>query len=102
MNQKEVESNPNYSYKAFLSAVLKHGSDAKNSHLTAAKLINDDMEEEHVANFSGSQAAKMKARAALLAGSKTLDMIGRPMTPLFSRGQYLIPGLNLRIEFEFN
>ena len=102
MNQKEVESNPNYSYKAFLSAVLNHGSDAKSSHLTAAKWINDDMEEEHVANFSGSQTAKMKARAALLAGSKTLDMIGRPITPLFSQGQYLIPGLNLRIEFEFN
>ena len=85
MNQKEVESNPNYSYKAFLSVVLNHGSDAKNSHLTAAKWINDDMEEEHVANFSGSQTAKMKARAALLAGIKTLDMIGQPMTPLFSQ-----------------
>ena len=102
MNQKEIESNPNYDYKAFLSTVLNHGSDAKNSHLTTAKWINDDMEEEHAANFSGPQTAKMKARAALLAGSKTLDMIGRPITPLFSQGQYLIPGINLRIEFEFN
>ena len=102
MNQKEIENNPNYNYKAFLSTILNHGSDAKNSHLTTAKWINDGMEEEHVANFSGSQTTKMKARAALLAGSKTLDMIGRPITPLFSQGQYLIPGLNLRIEFEFN
>ena len=102
MNQKEIESNPNYAYKAYLSTILNHGSDAKNSHLLAAKWINDDMEEEHAANFSGSQTAKMKARAAVLAGSKTLDMIGRPITPLFSQGQYLIPGLNLRIEIEFN
>ena len=38
----------------------------------------------------------------MLAGSKTIDMIGRQITPLFSQGQCLIPGLNLRIKIEFN
>lgn len=102
MNQKEIESNPNYSYKAYLSTILNHGNEAKESHLMTAKWLADGMEEEHSANFSGPQTQKMKARAAALKGSKTIDMVGRPITPLFSQGQYLIPGLNIRIEIEFN
>lgn len=102
INQQEVENNANYAHKAFLTTILNYGQDAKNTHLSTSKWINDDMYEEHTANFSGDQTAKMVARASKLAGSKTLDMIGRPITPLFMQTQYLVPGLNVRIEIEFH
>ena len=101
-NQHEVENNVNYAHKAFLTTILNFGSDAKHSHLSTVKWIDDGMHEEHCANLSAQQKALMKARASKLAGSKIIDMIGRPITPLFTQGKYLIPGLNIRIEIEFH
>lgn len=102
VNQREVESNANYEHKAFISTMLNYGKESKSTHLSTTKWIDDDMFEEHTDGLSAAQQTLMAARAGKLAGSKTIDMIGRPITPLFTQGKYLIPGLNLRIEIEFN
>ncbi len=102
INGKEIEHEPNYAYKAYLTTVLNYGRDAKSSHLTAAHWINDEMGEEHTDTLSAEQKTKMTARAKRLKGSKTLDMIGRINSPLFNQVRYLIPGLNLKIELQRN
>ena len=50
---------------------------AKHTHLPTVGWISDDMVEEHSEELTGTQNAKMKARAAKLAGSPVLDLIGR-------------------------
>lgn len=102
INQREIENNAHYAHKAFMTTVLNHGKEAKSTHLTSAKWINDEMMEEHTANLSAEQKTLMAARSEKLVGSKTLDMVGRPITPLFTQGRYLVPGLDIRVEFEFN
>lgn len=102
INQQEVESNANYAYKTFVTTMLNYGKEAKSTHLATTRWIDDGMHEEHTEHLTGHQKTLMAARAAKLAGGKTLDMIGRPNTPLFNQDHFLIPGLNIRLEFEFN
>lgn len=78
------------------------GSDAETSHLSNVKWIEDGMLEQHTSDLSASQKTLMAARAARRAGSKVIDVDGNPITPLLTQGRYLIPCLNIQIEFEFN
>lgn len=100
INNKLVESNANYEFKSFLSTMLNYGSDAKQTHLESSQWIGDGMLEEHTEQFSNAQKALMADRAKKLKGSPIIDMVGQPLTPLFQQNRYLIPGLNIRIEFE--
>lgn len=98
INGKEIEHEANYAHKAFLTSILNYGTDAKSTHLSTSHWIDDKMGEEHTATLTGPQKTKMSARSARLAGSKSLDMIGRLNSSLFNQHRYLIPGLNLHIK----
>jgi hypothetical protein len=102
LNHKQVEDNVNYAYKAFVTNVLNHDEGAKTTHLRTVGWMHDGMTEEHTENMTGAQNAIMKARAAALAGSPVLDLIGRLNSPLFMQKKYMLPGISMRFELQFN
>lgn len=102
INGKQIEHEPNYAHKAYLTNKLNYGKDAKSTHLSSHFWIEDNMGEEHTASLSGAQKTKIKSRAAKLVGSKTLDMVGKLNSPLFNQPRYLIPGLNIYIKLQQN
>ena len=102
INGKEVDHEANYAHKAFLTTALNYGKDAKSTHLSSNFWVEDEMNEEHTAKLSGAQKTKLAARASKLAGSKTLDMVGRLHSPIFNQPRYLIPGLNVYVKLQQN
>ena len=102
LNHKQVEDNVHYAHKAFLTNILNHDDGAKHTHLRTVGWISDDMVEEHSEELTGTQDAKMKARAAKLAGSPVLDLIGRLNSPIFMQKKYMLPGVSMRFELQFN
>lgn len=100
INGKQIEHETNYAHKSFLTTALNYGKAAKSTHLASSLWIDDDMGEEHTANLAARQKTKIKTRAAAIAKSKTLDMVGRLNSPLFHQTRYLIPGLNIHLKLQ--
>lgn len=102
INNKEIENEPNYAYRAFLETLLNYGKEAKTTHLVNEMWFPDGLNPTDTAQLAAADAVKLKVRAKKLVGSGTIDLLGRLHMSLFNQDRYLIPGCDMTITLQRN
>lgn len=88
-----------YPYKSYLETLLSYGSDAKETQLSAelwsadhGNMNETDPYDKDLTNDG------MKVRAAFIAGSKSLEMMGRIHCDIFQQDRYLLNNVDMYIK----
>ena len=100
LNGKLITPSVNtYPYRAYLETLLSYGSDAKESQLTSELWYQDtpDMDEVDQAADENTNVG-FKARGALTATSKSVEMIGRLHCDIFQQDRYLLNGVEMNVK----
>src|SRR6185436_17838974 len=97
-------TNNTYAYRAYLETVLSYGIEAKTSQLRAAGYYKDapgHMEEGNPNDAQGRNTG-IKARHALFADSRTVELIGKIHGDLFFTERYLPSECSLHVRLVRN
>ncbi|CAH0384087.1 unnamed protein product [Bemisia tabaci] len=93
LNQKIVSSSSNaYPYRAYFENLLSYGPGAKNSHLTSVLWYKDTAGHMEVADNEG-----LAKRRSFSKRSKTVEMIGRIHSDIFSQDKMLLNNVDLKL-----
>ena len=84
-----------YPFRAYIETTLNFGREAKKSHLTSVLYYRDSS--DHMDDTQGDANQGLKARRALSAGSRELDMMRRLHTDIMHQERYLINGVDVKI-----
>ena len=86
----------NYGYKAYIETLLGFGKEAKKSQAACALFEREDdmtvMDETVDDGF--------KRRYEKIKESKVVEMVGRPFIDICAATQYLLPGIDIRLNFD--
>ena len=88
-------SNNLYSYRAYLEALLNHGTDSKNSQLQMGLYFKDPAGKLEDVTEAGNSAVKQKFD--FFKGSKIVELSGQLHCDLFNQGRLMLNGVSLRI-----
>ena len=80
----ELEYEPNYPFRAYLETAVNYGNNAKSSHLNASYWFNDDINVLDTSQLTDAHKDAVDKRKSVISGSKTVDMIARLHSDLFS------------------
>ena len=100
-DNKNVEFNQNYPYKAYLETLLNHGAEAKKTHLFSTSGWFEDSMVGVDGTMNQMQTDTVKAdvvkRKKWIAGSGSLSFYGRLHLSTFSQERFLIPGIRCKV-----
>lgn len=97
LNETQITPpNMYYAYRAYIDMLLGYGKEYKKSQA----LCNMYFREKDVENSDSTVEDGFKLRFETVKESQTFEMYGRPHTDLFLQTRYLIPGIDVRIQFE--
>ncbi|KAF8789562.1 hypothetical protein HNY73_007492 [Argiope bruennichi] len=99
LNDKQVASQSNYSYRSFFESLLFSSKSSQDSLLSAA-LFRKDTAAEHDNVIAASTNEGFKARKTIFKNSKIVDLIGILHYDLAAQPKLLINGVNVRIKLE--
>ena len=83
-------------YRAYITTLLKYGTDAVTSQLDTQLFIRDDADSPGVSDPTGSNN-ELFQRASTIAESKRIDLQGPIFHDLFSMSRYLINQVDVKI-----
>ena len=83
-------------YRAYITTLLKYGTDAVTSQLDTQLFIRDDADSPGVSDPTGSNNGLFQ-RASTIAESKRIDLQGPIFHDLFSMSRYLINQVDVKI-----
>lgn len=88
-----------YAYKAYLETLLSYGTDAKETYLSSELWVTDrgnmnenDPYDENITNDG------MKKRSEFIAGSKSVELMGRIHSDIFQQDRYLLNGMDMHVK----
>lgn len=91
-----TSTSENYGYKAYIETLLGFGKESKKSQGSCALFEREDdmtcMDEKVDDGF--------KRRFEKIKESKIVEMVGRPFIDICAASQYLLPGVDIRINFD--
>ena len=98
LNGTLVSSSTNtYPYRAYMETLLNYGKDAKESQLNTSGYYKEGEPNFH---FSAANANEgLGKRRQLISRSKTVDLIGRIHSDIFTQNRYMLNGVDLRLRF---
>ena len=98
LNGTLVSSSTNtYPYRAYMETLLNYGKDAKESQLNTSGYYKEGDPNFH---FSAANANEgLRKRRHLINRSKTVDLIGRIHSDIFTQNRYMLNGVDLRLRF---
>jgi hypothetical protein len=97
LNETQVTPpNMYYAYRAYIEMLLGYGKEYKKSQAQC----NMYYREKDVENTDKTVQDGYKKRYDLTKKSQTFELYGRPHSDLFLQTRYLIPGIDMRIQFE--
>ena len=99
LNEKQVSSQVNYSYRSILESLLLYSKSAQDS-LLSASLFHKDTAGQH--DTIGAANAGFVARQNVCKLSKKLQLMGPLHIDLAAQPKLLISGVNVRIKLEKN
>lgn len=99
LNDKQVASQSNYSYRSFFESLLFSSKSSQDSLLSAA-LFHKDTASEHDNVAAASTNIGFTTRKSICKGSKVVDLIGILHYDLAAQPKLLINGVNVRIKLE--
>lgn len=100
LNDKQVTSQVNYSYRAYLESLLFASKSSQDSLLSSAFFFKDTA--GHFDSLVASENNGFDRRNKLCKLSKSIDLIGALHFDLASQPKLLINGVNIRIKLEQN
>ena len=86
-----------YPYRAYLETVLNYGKDAKESQLNTCGYYKEGQPNFHFSAANGNEG--LKKRRNLISRSKTVDLVGRIHSDIFTQDKYMLNGVDLRLRF---
>lgn len=98
-NQTVTSSTNTYHLRAYIENLLSYGTEAKSSQLTAGLWYKDTAGELETIGDGNNGYAKRKALAA---GSRTIDLLGRIHSDMFSQPRHLLQGIDMKLKFVRN
>ena len=101
LNEKQVSSQVNYSYRSILESLLLYSKSAQDS-LLSASMFHKDTAGQHDSIGANSANAGFTARYNACKLSKKLQLAGPLHIDLASQPKLLINGVNVRIKLEKN
>lgn len=81
-----------YPYQAYLETLLSYGSDYKKGQAEAGGFYR-------VKNEKDQEDEGWKSRKTLCDASKEFEVMGRPHSEIFTQTRYMMPGVDMRIQF---
>ena len=98
LNGTLVSSSTNtYPYRAYLETLLNYGKDAKESQLNTCGYYKEGAPNFHFSAANGNEG--LRKRRNLISRSKTVDLIGRIHSDIFTQDRYMLNGVDLRLRF---
>jgi len=92
----------NYPYRAYIENLFSYGPDAKMSQLTSALFYKDDPGKMDKHNPKATNEADRNSglvkRAAFIAGSKELELVGRIHADIFYQMKYMLNEVTVNIK----
>ena len=88
-----------YAYKSYLENLLCFGEAAKDNQKTLEGWYADRSNALDDSDAATTRNDGVKKRAALVAGSSSLELMGRPHVDILHQDKYLIPGVDLSFKF---
>lgn len=101
LNDKQVSSQVNYSYRAIIESLLFSSKSTQQSMLTSALFAKDTSGKQDEVK-DNSPNTGFKTRQAACQGSKMMDLIGPLHFDLATQPKLLINGVSVRIKLERN
>ncbi len=93
VHETEVTSKDSlYPYQAYLETLLSYGSDFKKGQAEAGGFFR-------VKNEANTDDDGWVSRKTLCNASKTFEVVGRPHGEIFNQTRYMMPGMDIRIQF---
>lgn len=93
IHDTEVTSkNSLYPYQAYLETLLSYGSDYKKGQAEAGGFFR-------VKNEDSADDDGWVSRKTLCSASKSFEVVGRPHGEIFNQTRYMMPGVDIRIQF---
>lgn len=88
-----------YAYKSYLETLLSYGTDAKETQLSAELWAADrgNMNENDPYHDDLTNSG-MKERSEFIAGSKTVELMGRIHSDVFQQDRYLLNGVDMHVK----
>lgn len=102
LGNHDIQYNSNYSLTSYMENLLSYGLGCKKTIMQSSLWIEDDTGPVDTADITEAMAADIKKRIALIAGSKTIDMIGKLNSSFMNQDRLLPPGVPLRIRLTLN
>ena len=100
-----TNSTNTYAYRSYLETLLSYGESAKKSHLTSCLFYKDEAGKMDATNPKADGAEKnngLTKRAAFVAASAEIDLIGRIHSDIFFQERYMLNEVNTRIKLTRN
>jgi hypothetical protein len=88
-----------YPFTAYIQTLLSHGKESATSWLQAEGYYPDDKPLNSNDPSLATANPGLVARSHKIAGSKIVDLIGRPHIPILNQDRYLITGVNMDFKF---
>jgi hypothetical protein len=101
LNDKQVASQGNYSYRALLESLLFYSKSGQDSLLSTALFVKDTASHHDVVGDASTNAGFV-SRANPCKTSKSLDLVGALHFDLATQQKLLISGVDVRIKLERN
>jgi hypothetical protein len=102
LNGTLITSSTNtYPYRAYIENLLTYGPAAKQSHLTGCLFYKDEAGKMDQANpnaDAGDRNGGLTKRAAFIARSREVDLIGRIHSDIFFQQRYMLNEVNTKIK----
>lgn len=97
LNDTVISASENtYPFRAYIEDTLNHGSEAKNSHMTASLYIADTP--EYLDDTQGDDNEGLKARRERAEQSHSIEMMGRLHSDIFQQERCLLNGVDLKVK----
>lgn len=100
LNGTLITSSTNtYPFRAYLEKLLSYGEDAKGTQLGAGMYYKDKAGLMDSIRVDGDVNPGFIARRALAAGSRVIELIGRPHADIFFQERYLLNNVAVKLVF---
>lgn len=90
-------SSNQYAYRSYIETVLAYSKEFKKSQAQGALYYKD--KDPNTKGVGDEDDDGYKTRFEMTKGSATFELIGRPFADLFVQNKYLIPGIDVRVQF---
>ena len=97
LNNQTLKSDTNYPYTSYISHLISDGKSRKSTISAVEGSIWDETGPVDKADVTTANANDIEARKKLIAGSKTIDMVGPLDIDFFQQDKYLLPNIDLKL-----